>query len=136
MVVTGAGAANNTPIVDAGKTGFAGLTADDFMKLLITELQNQDPSEPISNSDLLQQLSTMRNLSANIELSDAMKSITTNQQLSTAATFIGKSVTGITTQNQQASGVVEKAFLRDGKAFVSIGDGELPLTGVSEVAAT
>lgn len=134
MEVTGAGAAANAQIVDAGKTGFAGLTADDFMKLLITELQNQDPSEPISNADLLQQLSTMRNLSANIELSDAMKSITTNQQLSTAANFIGKSVTGVTTQNERVSGVVGKAFLRDGQAFVSIGDGELPLSSVSEVA--
>ena len=34
-------------------TGFAALTSQDFLKMLITELQNQDPTQPVSNSELL-----------------------------------------------------------------------------------
>lgn len=135
MELTGTNGPGGPTVVNADKTGFSGLTADDFMKLLITELQNQDPTEPLKNENLLQQISTMRNLSANIELSDALKAITTNQQLATAATFIGKTVTGITTGDQRVRGVVQSAFLRDGEAFISIGTREVPLKSISDVAA-
>lgn len=100
---------------------------------MITQLQNQDPSEPIGNEELLNQLSQMRNIQASIELEDAMKAITSNQQLSTAANFIGKSVTGTNAKQQQVNGVADRAFLRDGAAYVGIGSEEVKLSDVSSV---
>ena len=124
---------SNTATVDPSRTGFAALTSESFLKLLITELQNQDPTEPIGNEELLNQISMMRNLQSNIELSSALESLTTNQQLSTAASFIGKTVTGINGQQQQVVGMADRAFLADGKAFIGIGSEEIPLSGVTEV---
>lgn len=122
-------------IVDRANTGFNALTAESFIKLLITQLQNQDPTEPVGNDELLSQLSAMRSLQSNIELSEALKSITTNQQLSTAATFIGKTVTG-SVGGQSIDGVVDRAFLRGGAAFVGIGGNEVPLNNVISVELT
>ena len=127
---------SDLPIVPKDKTGFAGLDSQDFLKLLITQLQNQDPSEPIGNDELLNQLSQMRNIQASIELEDAMKAITSNQQLSTAATFIGKTVTGTTAGQQQMTGVADRAFLRDGVAYVGIGSQEILLSNVTDVRAS
>lgn len=124
---------NNVPIVSQDEVGFSGLTADSFMRLLITELQNQDPLEPVGNEELLSQLSMMRNLQSNIELSDAVKAVTTNQQLSTAANFIGSSVTGFTTDQTEVSGIADRAFLRDGIAYVGAGEAEIPLSQVTSV---
>jgi len=124
---------NDLPIVPRERTGFAGLDSEDFLKLLITQLQNQDPSEPIGNEELLNQLSQMRSIQASIELEDAVKAITSNQQLSTAATFIGKTVTGTTTSQQQLTGVADRAFLRDGVAYVGIGSQEILLGNVTDV---
>lgn len=135
MDTPGVTGANDVPLVSRDEVGFAGLKADDFMTLLITELQNQDPSEPIKNEDLLNQLSVMRNLAANVELADALKAITSGQHLSTASTFIGKVVTGTATDDTEVNGVVDRAFLRDGEAFVAVGDKEVPLKGVVTVAA-
>ncbi len=104
------------PVVEKDQIGFAGLNADTFMKLLITELQNQDPLSPMESSDMLNQLSMMRNLSANIELADALKAITSDQQLSTAAAFIGKQITGKDSDQNEVNGVVDRAFLRDNEA--------------------
>jgi flagellar basal-body rod modification protein FlgD len=126
---TGAG----VPVVDRSQTGFAGLNSETFMKLLITQLQSQDPLEPMGNDELLSQISMMRNLQANIELGDAMKSITSNQQLSTAATFIGKTVTGVAADDSEVSGVADRAFLRDGLAYVGIGQAEVPLSQITTV---
>lgn len=133
MDVTGIAGASNVNVVDPSETGFAGLNSETFMKLLITQLQNQDPTEPVGNDELLSQLAMMRNLQSNIELGDAMKAITSNQQLSTAASFIGKAVTGTTATGESVSGLVERAFLRDDGAFLGVGDLEVPMTNVISV---
>ena len=122
-------------IVDRGNTGFNALTAESFIKLLIVTLQNQDPTEPVGNDELLSQLSAMRSLQSNSELSEALKSITKNQQLSTAAGFIGRTVTG-SVGDQSINGVVDRAFLRGGFAFVGVGGSELPLSNIITVELT
>jgi flagellar basal-body rod modification protein FlgD len=125
----------STKTVAADQVGFAGLTADDFMKLLIAQLQNQDPTNPMDNDQLLSQISTMRNLQSNIELSKTLKSMTGNQQLSTASNFIGKFVVGRSTTQQDIGGVANRAFVRDGLTYLGVGDQEILLTDVSDVLA-
>ncbi len=126
-------AGGDATIVDRDSVDFSGLNADSFMRLLIAQLQNQDPLEPVGNDQLLSQIATMRNLQSNIELSEAMKAITTNQQLSTAASFIGKSISGNGTGGSVVSGVADRAFLRGGEAFVGIGTAVLPIKNVTSV---
>jgi len=123
------------PVIERDQIGFAGLDSAGFMKLLITELQNQDPLSPIESGDMLNQLAMMRNLQASIELSDSIKAITSNQQLSTAAAFIGKEITGVDAAGNEVIGVVDRAFLRDSKAFVGLGEVEVPLSQVTSVNA-
>ncbi len=99
----------------------------------MTQLQNQDPTEPVGNEELLAQLSQMRSLQSNLELGDAMKAITTNQNLSTAAGFIGKTVAGSDLTGGALSGVVDKAFLTDGVAYVRVNGAPMRLDAVLEV---
>ena len=135
MAVSGVQAGSATEFVSPDRMGFNALTSEDFLKLLITQLQNQDPSEPVGNEELLGQLSTMRNLQANLELSEAMKAITSSQNLSTAANFIGKSVKGIGPDGSATTGKVNSAFLSDGTFYVRVGDTPVKLTDVTEVVA-
>lgn len=129
---SGTGSTSN--VVSPDQQGFAALDSNTFLKLLITQLQNQDPLNPTSNEDLVNQLSAMRSLQANLEMTNALKSITSNQQLSTAATFIGKTVTGTAGDQTSITGVVDRAFTRDGEAYLAIGDKELSLTNVESVS--
>jgi flagellar basal-body rod modification protein FlgD len=131
-LLTGASTSNSSG--GTNRSSFGSLTANDFMKMLITELQTQDPTQPMKNENLLTQLSTMRNLQANVELSDAMQSITTNQQLATAANFIGKLVAGTDDQSNPITGKVDRAFLNNGTAYVGIGNTQLALSNVSTVS--
>ena len=127
-------------IVDDKEQGFNALDSDAFMKLLITQLQNQDPTEPTSNEQLLTQLSQMRSLQASVELEDTIKLLSDSQSsaataafASSSASLIGRVVTATTDQGETIEGKVDRAILRDGKAFVGIGDIEVPIENITSV---
>jgi flagellar basal-body rod modification protein FlgD len=133
MAVNPTNGTSNTPFVPADKTGFAGLTSESFLKLLITELQNQDPLEPMGNEELLNQLSMMRNLQSSIELSSTLKGLTGSQELSTAASFIGQSVTGLNGNEQEITGVVDRVFMSGGKVFLGMGNNSIPFSQITSI---
>ncbi len=133
MAVSGVGSGANVAVVPKDKTGFNALTSEDFLKLLVTQLQNQDPTSPIGNEELLNQLSAMRSLQSNLELGEAVKSVSSGQNLSLAAGFIGKSVRGSLADGTEVSGVVDSAFLADGDAYVKVGGKSVPLKSVTDV---
>jgi len=62
-----------------------GLDENAFMKMLITELQNQDPSKPMDDTQTIAQLAQFTALQATNNMS-------TNEQNAQAVTMIGKTV--------------------------------------------
>ena len=125
------------PKPSSTQTGFNALSANDFLKKMIVQLQNQDPLEPTGNEELLNQISQMRSLQSNVELGDVLKSVATQQQLSSAAALIGRTVSG-TTQDaggdqETLTGVADRAFIRGGAAFVGIGSREIPLVNLTSI---
>jgi flagellar basal-body rod modification protein FlgD len=137
MAVTATQNAGQTQalVVDRGRTGFNGLTSNDFLKLLIVQLQNQDPSDPMDSDQLLNQISQMRALQSNIELSETLKSLTLSQQLTSSASFLGKLVTAVDAGDQTFSGTVDRVVVKDGKTLLGIGDREVELSRIVSVKA-
>src|SRR5579863_2568687 len=131
---TNSAAGSSASSSSTGKSGFANLTTGDFMKMLIAELQNQDPTQPMSNQDLLNQLSTMSQLQSTNDLDNALQTNTANQQLSIAASFIGKAVAGTDSNNNPVSGIATQAFLQSGTAYVGVGTSQVPLANITNVA--
>jgi flagellar basal-body rod modification protein FlgD len=130
--------ASATKTVDPSKAGFNSLTADDFLTLLIAQLQNQDPTEPVDNAEILNQLATMQGLTSNIELSDTLKDVAASlakndadfgQKLSVGASYIGQTVT----LDDSSVGVVDRAFLAGGETFVGINGVDVPISRVVAV---
>jgi flagellar basal-body rod modification protein FlgD len=116
-------------------SGFNNLTTGDFMQMLIAELQNQDPTQPMSNQDLLTQLSTMSQLQSTQDLDKALQANTNNQQLATASSFIGKAIQGTDSNKNSVSGVVQEAVLQNGAAYVAVGNSLVPVANITAVAA-
>lgn len=126
--------ASQVKIVDQANTGFNGLSADDFMKVLIEQLKNQDPSNPMDSDQLLQQVSSMRALQSNIELSDSLKSLTLSQHLTSAASFLGKQITGTDANRQSVTGPVDHVVVSSGKTFLAVGSSQVELGNVTNIA--
>lgn len=124
--------------VSKDSVGIAGLNSETFLKLLIAQLQNQDPTQPVDNEQILNQLATMRNLQANIELSDTLKSQSSGDQITTGAAFLGKLVSGKTDAGKDVSGIADRVFVENGTTKIGIGSEVLAVskvTGVSLPAA-
>jgi flagellar basal-body rod modification protein FlgD len=124
-------AASTAPAAD--ESGLSNLSADDFMTLLIAQLQNQDPSEPVSNETLLDQVATMRSLQADVELEATLEANAGAEDLSTAASFLGKEVRGFVGA-KEVTGTVTRAYLAEGDAYVDVDGARLSLGGITEVA--
>jgi flagellar basal-body rod modification protein FlgD len=134
---TSSSAASSTSSTSStSSSGFGSLTTADFMQMLIAELQNQDPTQPMSSEDLLTQLSNMSQLQSTSDLDTALQSNTTNQQLSIGASFIGKAINGTDANGNAVSGVVDQAFLQSGTAYVGVGNSQVPLANITDVAAS
>lgn len=117
------------------RIGFAGLDSEDFLKLLIAQLQNQDPTDPLDSDQLLRQISEMRNLQAGLELQNTLKNLSLTQQLASSTGFLGREITALHgDQKEEIQGVVERIILRDGKALLSVNGKEVALTEVQTVA--
>jgi flagellar basal-body rod modification protein FlgD len=116
------------------------LDIDQFLKIMITELTNQDPLNPMDNTQLVQQIGEIRQISATTQLSDTLNNVQAGQSLTTASSLIGKHVTALTDDQQNVTGVVDKVTVdvdpknADKRTYnVHIGDKSLPLKNVREV---
>jgi flagellar basal-body rod modification protein FlgD len=131
---TGSGTNSGIKVVERGQTGFAGLTSNDFLRMLIEQLKHQDPTQPTSNEQILQQLSYMRSLQADTEMTTAIRSLTTSNGLSGGASFLGRQVQGTDASGQTVSGLVERASLQGGSLVLQVGGKEIRLSDVTSVA--
>ena len=110
------------------------LTMSDFIKMMVAELENQDPMSPMSNTEMLQQMSQMRSITANDRLTTSIESLTLGQALSTAAGLIGKTVTGVNTLGLSETGKVDKVTIENGEAKLYVGSSIIPVSSVTAIA--
>ena len=99
----------------------------DYMKLLVTELQNQNPLEPMDNNQMAAQLAQFSQLQQLEGMNSNFASVLAVNELAYASTLIGKQVSFLhETQSgdrELASGPVERVTTdEDGRILLTVGD--------------
>lgn len=131
-----------TSVTDVGQSGqtthvFGNgqLQAEDFLKLMIEELVNQDPLNPMKNEDLLAQVSQIKNMETLSNLDQTMRKMTFQDGLSAAAALLGRLVNGISTAGENVSGLVAKVTASNARGVMLVtAEGiEIPVSQVTEV---
>ena len=130
----------------SGSTGIASiaqsrLDRDAFMQLLVTQLENQDPLEPIKNEDFVAQLANFSSLEELEQLNEnTVAMIALNQtnallsQLTQGSALIGKQVNWIDPfSGATSSGRVESVKIDKGLAVLRVNGTDVPLASVAEV---
>ncbi len=114
--------------------GFNSMKSEDFIRIIFTELANQDPFQPNDSSALLEQMNSIRSIESDIELMDRLESLVFENKLASAANLIGKVVQGLTTTNDRVAGAV-MSVTRNGESLtLTLDNGmQMPLDNVETI---
>lgn len=93
-------ATRNTP------SRFQDMSSEDFIRIIFTELSNQDPFQPNDSAALLEQLDSIRSIESDITLTQKLDNLVLQNQLSAAGTMVGKFVGGLTETAERVAGYV------------------------------
>ena len=104
------------------------------MKIIFTELQSQDPFKPNDSSAMLQQLNSIRSIESDVALTDNMKTIVFQNQLSSAGGLIGKRIAGLNADSQRVGGVVKSVARSDNEVALVLDTGwTIPMNNVEYI---
>jgi flagellar basal-body rod modification protein FlgD len=116
------------------------LKTDDFIKMMITQLQNQDPTDPVKNQDLLAQMSQIGQLQSSEDLQTSLKGLVLQNSLGSAGNLIGKMVQGMDDNGATLSGLVTSVKVVDNNVSLELDNGQTlqlaKVTGISQATTT
>jgi len=117
------GAGSGSSITDVAANGFGEMSSDEFIKVLMTELSNQDPFEPQDSGALLEQMSNLRNIESQLSLQDSLETLVMQQQMASAGGMIGNMVQGLDGNNDRIQGLVASVRMQGDDVMLELDTG-------------
>lgn len=142
MAVTGVNNSLNTTqsTAAASTNALNDLGKDAFLKLLIAELSNQDPLNPMEDREFISQMATFSSLEQMQNMNKTLEGMAESNKFS-AVSYIGKAVAftkGSGEDSEQVAAIVNAVWFEpDGRAILDTTQGEIALEdveGVSEIS--
>lgn len=126
-----------------GSAGLDKSNENPFLELLVAQLKNQDPMEPLQNGDFIQQVSSFASLQEtqllNAKISDliSLQEIVAGQNaFSQSASLVGKHVQYLDPDTGETlSGHVESVHLNEGGLLVRINGTDVPMSSITGILA-
>ncbi len=113
------------------KTANQELGKDQFLQILITQLQNQDPTAPMEDTAMIAQMAQFSSL-------ESMNNLSNNFSLSQAYGMIGQGIIG-TVRNAETgvissvAGTVDSAGMLNGQPYVMVGNETVYVSNITQV---
>ncbi len=116
----------------AGKTSSTGSTTatssnsvdyNTFLKLLIAEMKNQDPTNPMDTSQYMSQFAQLSSVEQAMQTNTKLDSLLASQSLSQADGLIGKTVSFTDSTGASFSGKVASISINSNGSIATLDDG-------------
>ena len=118
---------------DSTKATGPGVDYQAFLKLLVAEMKNQDPTEPMDATQQISQLAQFSSVEQAVQTNTKLDQLLASSSLSQADGLIGRTVTNA---DGTVSGVVESVRIySDGMIATLVGGGQLPITAGIVISA-
>ncbi len=111
------------------------LSEADFMKLLITQLRNQDPTKPLEDKEFITQMTQLTSLKQLNEMINTMQTFSKELAFTRTLGLVNKEVIYERAEGVMARGIVESIRVKNGQTFLNVNGEEVSLEQVSEIAA-
>lgn len=130
--LSGASATSGKPLTGAYAGQDVGKEA--FLKLLVTQLQNQSPLDPASNEEFLAQLAQFSALENSEAMNDRLGEMAQAQQMAQGAGLIGQRVHYLDrASGETLPGLVGSVELVRGEVLLDVGGSKVALSDVVRV---
>ena len=121
------------------------LGQEDFLRLMVEQMRNQNPLEPQDNSEFFSQIAQFQTLDAMNTISEAITTLVEISGLSNASSLIGREITAEIAQGpdpetgfprlaKEVTGVVERVTFDRNGAVLHVGDLAIPSAAVTEIS--
>jgi flagellar basal-body rod modification protein FlgD len=97
---------------------------ESFLKLLVAEMKNQDPTKPMESTDFVAQLATFSQVEQSVQSNSKLDQILQSTVLSQAGSLIGRE---ITSADGKTSGVISEVKIKSG-GIVAVLEGGKEIT--------
>ncbi|MCF6137111.1 flagellar hook assembly protein FlgD [Pseudalkalibacillus berkeleyi] len=117
------------PETQIRKTGSSNLGKDDFLKILVAQLANQDPLKPMEDKEFISQMANFSSLEQMVNMNQTLNSWVAHQnngQLLQYSELIGKQVTWSESTDDGTvthTGTVAKIHFEQGETTIELDDG-------------
>ena len=99
---------------------------DTFLQILVTQMKNQDPTEPMDASQYVSQLASFSNVEQNIQINNKLEILLAASVVSQVDSIVGRT---ITSADGTVSGTVEEVRIGNTGLVAILDNGrELPVT--------
>lgn len=115
-------------------TASSTVSQNQFLQLMVKQLQSQDPLNPQDSGQMLAQLAQFSTLSGMEQLNASFSQMLTLQQITQGSNLIGKEISYTDSSGNAASGAVQSVGVTDGQVILSVNNAPVQLgqvTGVS-----
>ncbi|BBH20870.1 hypothetical protein Back11_22150 [Paenibacillus baekrokdamisoli] len=127
---------DSSNVQTAAKTKSQTLGKDEFLRILVTQLKNQDPMQPLQDKDFIAQMAQFSSVEQLMNMGEQMTKF--NQNLGTASSMIGKEVSwneyAQTGELLPVSGKVDSIVIKDGIQYARVGDKNISLDKILSIA--
>ncbi len=114
--------------------GQGGVSKTDFLKLLTTQLTNQDPLNPTQDVDFTAQLAQLQALDEQMAMTKTMTALRADTQMQAGTAMIGKYVSGKDATGANASGLVSRVVQSSEGVFCELANKQkVPVTNIENV---
>lgn len=111
-------------------------TSTEFMTLMLAQLKNQNPMDPVDDKQLLTQMATLNSLTQLQNISKKLDAMTNASQMSYASSLIGKTVVASDGNNKEVTGVVSSMQYAGGSYYIDVNGTSVKLSTVTKVSST
>lgn len=126
--MTAVDATGSSTAASAAKAKSSAATVDynSFLKLLVAELKNQDPTEPMDATQYMSQLASFSNVEQNIQTNNKLDDLLQTSYLQQAGSIIGRT---LTSPDGEISGKIEEVRIFDDGIVAVLDTGDQVVVG-------
>jgi flagellar basal-body rod modification protein FlgD len=111
------------------------LGQNEFLKLLVTQMRNQDPMQPVSDTEFIAQMAQFSSLEQTKTMSADITKLRQGNDFLQATNLLGKEVRLNLGDMAFTKGIVTDLNVKDGEARIIVGDKTYTLDQVNSVSS-